>query len=90
MCGVAGIQWILIVIGGINWGLVGLGWFFGADWNVIHMIFGSWAGWLEAIIYIVVGIAAVMSLFHGGCKHCEAKATGMGGMKKDMPMGGQM
>lgn len=52
---------ILVVIGGVNWGLMGLGYFFGgagANWNVVHMILGSVLS-LENIVYILVGAAAV-------------------------------
>jgi uncharacterized protein len=53
---------ILVIVGGINWGLVGLGMLMGSDWNVIHMIFGS-VSMLEAIIYILVGLSAIMMLW---------------------------
>jgi uncharacterized membrane protein YuzA (DUF378 family) len=49
---------ILVIIGGVNWGLVGVGMLMGSDWNVVRMIFGS-ISWLEAVVYIVVGLAAV-------------------------------
>ncbi|HWA32048.1 MAG TPA: DUF378 domain-containing protein [Candidatus Paceibacterota bacterium] len=69
-------KWLLI-IGGINWGLVGLGWLFGgANWNLVHLIFG-FSMTLEAIIYLLVGVAGVIWLF-GGCKkgkHHECVCT---------------
>lgn len=49
---------ILVVVGSINWGLVGLGMLMGSDWNVVHMILGS-VPMLEAIVYVLVGLAAV-------------------------------
>ncbi len=49
---------VLVVIGGINWGLVGLGMLMGSDWNVVHMILGS-VSQLEAIVYVLVGLSAV-------------------------------
>lgn len=49
---------ILVIVGGVNWGLVGLGMLMGSDWNVVNMIFGSWMQ-LEAIVYILVGLAAI-------------------------------
>lgn len=67
------IGWWLLIIGGINWGLVGLGGFFGGDWNVVHMIFGSWPA-VEWIVYVLVGISAVWMVF-GGCKDCKAPAA---------------
>ncbi len=49
---------ILVVVGGINWGLVGLGMLMGSDLNVVHMLLGS-VPMLEAIVYILVGLAAI-------------------------------
>lgn len=47
---------ILIIIGGINWGLVG---FF--NFNLITYFFGT-ASMISRIIFAVVGLAAVYSL----------------------------
>lgn len=69
------IGWLLLVIGGLNWGLVGLGGFFKGDWNVVNLIFGGWP-WLEWVIYILVGVAAVMSLVGCKCKVCKGEAPG--------------
>ena len=44
---------ILLVIGGLNWGLVGL---FNVD--VVASIFGA-GSFLSRLIYVVVGLAAV-------------------------------
>jgi uncharacterized membrane protein YuzA (DUF378 family) len=49
---------ILVVVGGINWGLIGLGMIMDRDWNVVNMILGS-VPTLEAVVYILVGLAAV-------------------------------
>jgi uncharacterized protein len=63
-CGVLGwICLILVIIGGINWGLVGL---FG--FNLVAFLFGSWPA-IERIIYILVGIAAIVMIFLA-CKCC--------------------
>lgn len=43
---------VLVVIGGLNWGLVGV-----ADFNLVQFIFGDHV--LTRIIYILVGLAAV-------------------------------
>ena len=43
---------ILLVIGGLNWGLVGL-----FDFNLVEFIFGKSA--LSRIIYSIVGFCAV-------------------------------
>lgn len=54
---------ILVIVGGLNWGLVGLGMLLGSatEWNVVHMIFGAWP-MLEGLIYLLVGIGAVIML----------------------------
>ena len=52
---------ILVIVGGINWGLVGLGMVFGGEWNVVHMLLRMWP-MFEAIVYILVGAAAVKML----------------------------
>lgn len=60
---------ILLIIGGINWGFVGVGMLMGSDWNCLHRIIGSMPT-LEAVVYVLVGLAAIMSLFHCKCKKC--------------------
>lgn len=46
---------VLVIIGGINWGLVGA-----FDFNLVLEIFGT--GTVADIIYIVIGVAAVYLL----------------------------
>ncbi len=48
---------ILLVIGGLNWGLVGA-----ADFNLVEAIFGHMQA-LMRIIYVLVGLAAVYQIF---------------------------
>lgn len=52
---------LLVVIGGLNWGLVGLGGLMGGNWNVVNMLLGSMP-MVEAIVYLLVGIATVLTL----------------------------
>ena len=33
---------VLLLIGGLNWGLFGLGNYMGSNWNVVNLILGSW------------------------------------------------
>ena len=65
------ISCLLVVIGGLNWGLIGLGYFLEKDLNVVHMLLGSWPA-VEAALYILVGVAAIMKLFSGKCP-CNKK-----------------
>lgn len=55
---------ILIVIGALNWGLVG---FFQFDF--VAWIFGGQDTWLTRLVFALVGLAGVWSLsFFGKCK----------------------
>ena len=67
------IAFILVVVGAINWGLVGLG-----DWNVVNMILGSVA-WLERLVYILVGLSCVLLVFthKNDCKSCQTGGSAM-------------
>ena len=56
------VAWLL-VIGGLNWGLVGLGEFLGSDLNVIHLVLGPLGSAVENIVYVVVGLAALWKAY---------------------------
>lgn len=45
---------ILLIIGGINWLLVGI-----FQWDLVAALFGGAAGIISRIIYILVGISAL-------------------------------
>lgn len=53
------ISLILLIIGGLNWGLVGL-----AGYNIVDSIFGGTS--IDTIMYILVGLAAVYILIMMG------------------------
>jgi len=59
------LAFILLVVGGLNWGLTALG------WNVVNMILGSWP-MLEQAVYVLVGLSAVyIAVTHKtSCKEC--------------------
>lgn len=75
MKGMHMVAWILLVVGGVNWGLVGLGGFMGANWNLVYMILGSWPA-VEWLVYVLVGVAAVYEVVSHK-KNCRACGTGM-------------
>lgn len=59
------IVFVLLIIGGLNWGLVG---FF--DWNLVDAIFGPMST-PSRVIYALVGLSAV---YRGFCwLRCKAK-----------------
>lgn len=62
---------ILVIVGGLNWGLVGVGMLMNKmmAWNLVNMIFGSMP-MVEAIVYVLVGLAALMMIFGCKCKKC--------------------
>lgn len=53
------IAYILVIVGGLNWGLVG---FF--DYNLVGSVLGS--GMLTRIIYDLVGLSALYMLLGRG------------------------
>lgn len=78
MCGLCSTAMVLVIIGALNWGLVGLGGFFDADWNVVHMLLGSWPT-IEWIVYILVGVAGLWSILSWAkccLGTCSRKAPG--------------
>lgn len=52
----------LVIVGAINWGLVGLGTFLDANWNLVNLILGGFPT-VEALVYVVVGLAGVYELY---------------------------
>ncbi len=49
--------WIL-VIGGLNWGLIAIGYFLNTNLNVVNLVLGGWP-LVENLVYLLVGICAV-------------------------------
>jgi uncharacterized protein len=61
------IAFILLVVGGLNWLLVAF------NWNLVEAIFGA-GSVLTQIIYILVGLSAILLLFthKKDCRTCSA------------------
>ena len=47
---------VLVIIGAINWGLIGL-----FDFNLVALIFGGAESMLTKVVYILVGISGLLS-----------------------------
>ncbi|MBN1779347.1 MAG: DUF378 domain-containing protein [Candidatus Buchananbacteria bacterium] len=64
------ISFILLVIGGLNWLLVGL-----FSWDV-GALFGGMDAIISKIIYVIVGLAAIYEVVthKANCKACEGKS----------------
>ncbi len=69
------ITFILAIVGALNWGLVGISSFFGANWNLVTLLLGSWPV-VENIVYVLVGVSAVyLVVSHkASCKECAVEA----------------
>ena len=67
---------VLVIVGAINWGLVGLGWLLGSNggsWNIVHALL-SGSMQLEALVYVLVGASAAWLLVthKKDCKACAS------------------
>ena len=72
------VAWILVIIGGLNWLLIGLGGFFGSNWNVVNLLLGSWPA-VEWLVYVLVGLSTVYEIFthRKNCKMCGTSSPMM-------------
>ena len=53
------IAFVLVIVGGLNWGLVGL--FKG--FNLVSKLFGS-VLWLQNTVYVLVGLSAAYMIYY--------------------------
>jgi uncharacterized membrane protein YuzA (DUF378 family) len=63
------VAFLLVVIGGLNWGLVGL-----FHFNLVTYLVGMWP-MVESLVYVLVGLSALYLLLthKGECKVCSKK-----------------
>ncbi len=64
------LTWILLVVGGLNWGLAVFG------WDIQKLIIGGNGSIFFTILYLLIGISAIVEIFthKSSCKHCETNA----------------
>ena len=64
------VTFILLVVGGLNWGLVSLG------YNLVESILGT--GTLTTVVYGLVGLSAVVEVVthKRNCKCCDKSMAG--------------
>ena len=67
------VTFILLVIGGLNWGLVGA-----VDYNLVDNLLGE-GSTLAAIVYALVGLAAIVEVVthKNKCKDCAVGGSSM-------------
>jgi uncharacterized membrane protein YuzA (DUF378 family) len=65
------IAFILVIIGGLNWLLVGIN----ADWNIVMKLGDT----ISRIVYILVGLSAIYLIFthKRDCKNCMSSSSSM-------------
>ncbi len=70
------VTWILVVVGALNWGLIGL-----FNFNLVEAILGN-TPVIERLVYILVGLSAMVAIatHFKNCKMCvkEDAPTTMG------------
>ncbi len=67
------VTFILLVVGGLNWGLMGV-----ADYNFVETLLGA-GSTLTTIVYVLVGLAAVVEVVSHkkNCKNCVSSGQSM-------------
>ncbi len=65
------LTFLLLVIGGLNWLLVGL-----FNWD-ISQLFGGMDAWFSKLIYILVGLSAIVEIAQHktNCRYCSEKSA---------------
>ncbi len=64
--GLGKLAWVLVVVGALNWGLVG-----GFDFNLVEKLVGKWPVVVK-VVYVLVGLSALVSLFGLGKKSAQS------------------
>lgn len=59
-------SWVLVIVGALNWGLVGA-----FEWNLVEALLGTWPI-VVRILYVLIGLAAVLMLVGCKCKKCKS------------------
>lgn len=71
MCVGHWVAFVLVVVGALNWGLVGA-----FQYNLVNALLGGWP-MVERVVYVLVGLAGIMMLFACKCKACNVEAKKM-------------
>ena len=68
------VAFILLVVGGLNWLLVGF------NWNLVDAIFGM-DSTISKIVYVLVGLSAIylVATHKKDCRNCSSSSAPMGG-----------
>jgi uncharacterized protein len=75
MKGMHSISFVLVIVGALNWGLIGIGRLMGGvDYDVVKLILNPVSPALESVVYLLVGLSAVnLIVTHKkDCRHCNS------------------
>lgn len=64
-CGIHKIAIILVIVGALNWGLVGA-----FEFNLVETLLGAWPVVMR-VVYVLVGLSALAMLGMCKCKGCK-------------------
>ena len=59
---------VLVIVGALNWGLVGLGMITGMgmnDYNLVYVLLNPVSPQLEALVYLLVGLSGLYQIYFG-------------------------
>lgn len=67
------VAFLLVIVGAINWGIVGIGGFANFDGNVVKMLLGSFP-MVEWLVYVLVGLSALWLIVNHkkDCRYCTS------------------
>jgi uncharacterized membrane protein YuzA (DUF378 family) len=75
-CTPANVAYWLVVIGAVNWGLIGIAGLIGdSNWNVVDRLLGNWQV-IENIVYLLVGLSAIVLVKGCKCGSCKDGVCG--------------
>jgi len=54
---------LLIILGALNWGLIGIGTYMGGqNWNLVEALFKTWPEIIN-LVYVIIGVSGAWALF---------------------------
>lgn len=65
----------LVIVGAINWGLVGIGYFLDMNLNLVDLLLGSVPA-VENAVYLLVGLAGLYELYFAYKLHDARQQVG--------------
>lgn len=65
LCAVHKVAMVLVIVGALNWGLVGA-----FNFNVVTTLLDTWPN-VVRIVYVLVGLSGLAMLGCGMCKGCK-------------------